>query len=213
MSAGIRLVLALLLVPAPAAAQGFLERFSYEGLRLSGIGVDVGAVASDRLATEVSASLRIDYGFIAPRIRTLIGVSYFRSRFDEDEIAEFEDRLRDIVVTSAPFSIDVGTITWTNVTLDLDLQYLLAAGHRIIPYIGLGIGVHVRDAKGEAIEGTFIEDALQTVAAALNVSTGFEVVLLRHLRFTAEFRGIVSSGLMSATARGGFMVRIPRGDR
>ena len=169
-------------------------------------------MASDRLATEVSASLRIDYGFIAPRIRTLIGISYFRSRFDDDEIAEFEDRLRGVVVTNA-VSIDVGTITWTNVTLDLDLQYLLAAGHRVIPYIGLGIGVHVRDAKGAAIEGTFIEDALQTVAAALNVSTGFEVVLLRHLRFTAEFRGVVSSGLRSATARGGFMVRIPRGDR
>ena len=210
MSAGTRLAVLLLLLPAPAAAQGFLEGFSYEGLRLSGIGADIGAVASDRLATEVIGSLRIDYGLIAPRVRTLLGVSYFRSRFDDAEIAEFEQKLEGLVVTTAPFSIDVGEVTWTDIAVDLDLQYLFATRARVIPYAGLGIGVHFRDAAGAAIDGTFVEDALQTVAAALNVSAGVEVGIVPNLAFTVDLRGIVSSGLLAGTARGGLMFRLPR---
>lgn len=211
MSAGIRLGFLLLLAPAPLAAQGFLEGFSYEGLRFSGIGVDIGAVASDRLATEIIASLRVDYGLIAPRVRTLLGVSYFRSRFDDAEIEEFEQKLEGLVVTTAPFSIDVGEVTWTDIAVDLDLQYLFAPRAQIVPYAGVGIGVHFRDAAGAAVDGTFVEDALQTVAAALNVSAGVEVGIMPNLAFTIDTRGILSSGLLAGTLRGGFMVRLPGG--
>lgn len=198
--------------PAVAAAQGFLEGFSYEGLRFSGIGADVGAVVSDRLATEITGSVRVDYGFIAPSVRTLIGVAYFRSRFDDNEITDFENRLRGVVTDpTGDFQIDVGEVTWTNVAIDLDLQYLLARGPLVIPYLGLGIGVHFRDASGAAIAGTFVEDALETIAAVLNLTGGFEIGLTRELRFTAEGRGILSSGLIAASIRGGFMVRFPRG--
>ena len=196
---------------APLRAQGFLEEFSYEGLGFSGIGLDVGAVASDRLATEIIGSLRVDYGFIAPRVRTLIGVSYFRSRFTDSEIGDFEDRLRGIVTDpTADFSIDVGEVTWTNVAVDLDLQYLFANNETVIPYAGVGLGVHVRDASGSAIAGTFVEDALETIAAVLNVTAGFEIGITPRLRFTADGRGMFSSGLIAVSVRGGFMLRFPR---
>ncbi len=209
MSAGTRLAILLCLVPGPAAAQGFLEGFSYEGLRFAGIGAEVGVVMSDRLAADVIGSLRIDYGLIAPRVRTLVGVSYFRSRFDDAEIAEFERKLEGLVVTDAPFSIDAGEVTWTNVAVDLDLQYLFATRTRVVPYAGLGIGVHFRDAAGAAIDGTFVEDALQTVAAALNLSAGVEVGLVPSLAVTVDARGVLSSGLLAGTLRGGFRIRLP----
>lgn len=195
----------------PVLAQGFLDQFSYEGLRLSGIGADLGAVFSDRLATDLTASLRVDYGFIAPHVRTLMGVGYFRSRFNDAEIAEFETRLRGIVTDPTDdFDIDVGEVTWTNVAFDLDFQYLIVAG-RVLPYFGLGLGVHVRDARGAAIADTFVEDALETIGAVLNVTAGFEVQLTPLLRFTADGRGMLSSGLLGVTVRGGLMVRLPRG--
>ena len=40
--------------PVTLPAQGFLEQFSYEGLRLSGLGVEMGGVVSDRLTAEPS---------------------------------------------------------------------------------------------------------------------------------------------------------------
>lgn len=200
----------LLAAPGPAAAQGFLEQFSYEGLRFSGIGVDVGGVLSDRLESDVTAALHVDYGYIAPNLRTLFGVSWFQSRFNDEEIATFEQRL-EAIVNDPAVSIDVGDIEWTNVTLDLDLQYMFGPARRITPYAGLGIGVHIRNASGEAIAGTFVEDALDTVAAGLNLSTGAEITIARNLRFTLDVRGLLTSGLLGVTGRAGFMVRLPRG--
>ena len=200
----------LVLTPAPLAGQGFLERFSYEGLGLSGIGVDAGAVISDRLARDLTASLRIDYGMIAPKVRTLLGVSYFRSRFNDDEIRSFEERL-EALVSDPSVSISVGDITWTNVTFDLDLQYVFGPERRVTPYLGLGIGVHVRNASGAAIEGTFVEDALDNVAAGLNASTGAEITVARNVRLTLDVRGLLTSELLATTARAGVMLRFPRG--
>jgi len=197
-------------MPAPLAAQGFLERFSYEGLGLSGIGVDVGGVVSDRLARDVTAALHIDYGMIAPSVRTLFSVSYFRSRFNDEEIRSFEERL-EALVDDPDVSISVGEITWTNVTFDLDLQYVFGPQRRVTPYLGFGIGVHVRNASGAAIEGTFVEDALDTVAAGLNASTGAEITIARNVRFTVDVRGLLTSELLATTARAGVMLRFPRG--
>jgi len=211
--AGIRLALFLILVPTPAWAQGFLDRFSYEGLRLSGIALDLGVVTSDRLATELTGSLRLDWGFIAPHIRTLLGGSYFRSRFDDDEVALFESRLRRVVSDpEGNATVSIGTIGLENFSLDLDLQYLPFESGKVIPYVGVGLGVHVRDAEGSAIEDTFVEDALQTIGAALNLSLGMEFAVTARFRFITDFRGTLSSGLSLATGRAGFMYRIPRSE-
>jgi hypothetical protein len=211
--AGIRLALLLILVPTPAWAQGFLDRFSYEGLRLSGIALDLGVVTSDRLATELTGSLRLDWGFIAPHIRTLLGGSYFRSRFDDDEVALFESRLRRVVSDpEGNATVSIGTIGVENFSLDLDLQYLPFESGKVIPYIGVGLGVHVRDAEGSAIEDTFVEDALQTIGAALNLSLGLEFAVTARFRFITDFRGTLSSGLSLASGRAGFMYRIPRSE-
>ncbi len=160
MNAGIKLAVAWLLLPGSLAAQSFLEQFSYEGLRLSGIGFEFGAVVSDRLTTEPTGALRIDYGYIAPKVRVLIGGSYFKGAFNSDEIARFEDQLRRVVIDpTLDFVIDVGTISWADFEGSLDLQYVFSPTAQVIPYVGLGLGVHVRDADGTAIEDTFVEDA------------------------------------------------------
>lgn len=206
------LVLVATAAPRGLAAQGFLEQFSYSGLGLSGLGFDLGPVVSNHLDRAVSGAVRVDYGFIAPRIRTLISASYFRSRFDSSDIATFEQRLRGVVNDpTSDFNVDVGTITWTNVELDLDLQYMVGPGHRVTPYAGLGVGVQVRRATGAAIDNTFVQDALNTIAADLNGSAGIEIGLFRDLRLTIEGRGSLASGLTSATARAGLMYRFPHG--
>lgn len=203
------LLLAALMLPIPTVgrAQGFFERFSYEGLRLSGLGVEMGGVVSDRLTAEPSPALRIDYGVLAPRLRLMFGASYFRGEFNQDEIAEFAQRLRRVVVDPTnDFSVNVGSITWSQLELDGDLQYLFPAG-RAETYLGLGVGVHVRDGDGTAIDGTFVEDALDTIAAGVNLSAGVEVGLASRLAVTLDLRGALTSELRIASGRGGLMYR------
>jgi hypothetical protein len=199
----------LAVLPAALPAQGFFEQFSYEGLRLAGLSVEMGGVVSDRLTAEPSPALRVDYGVLAPRLRVMFGASYFRGEFNQDEITRFAQRLRRVVLDpTGDFAIDVGSITWSQLEIDGDLQYLFPAA-RVQTYLGLGIGVHARGGDGAAIDGTFVEDALDTIAAGLNLSVGVEVALVSHLAATVDLRGALTSELRLASARGGLMYRFP----
>jgi hypothetical protein len=192
-------------------AQSFLEQFSYEGLRLSGIGFEFGGVVSDRLTREVTGAVRIDYGRIAPNVRVLFGVSYFRGEFNETEIREFALGIQRVVAPPISSIIDIGTISWSDVEADLDLQYMLEAGPRVTNYLGIGFAAHIRNGTGTVIDDTFVEDALDTIDAGLNLSVGTMVELVPKIHFTLDVRGGLASELRTATARAGLMYRITPG--
>lgn len=214
MSAGIRLAALLSVVPVPLVAQGFLEQFSYEGLGFKGVGAEFGVVASDRLTQVASPALRVDYGEIAPRLRVMFGASYFRGDFNDSEIAKFESTIAGVVQDPTnDFTISVGRVTLTDVEADASLQYLFTRSRRFTTYMGAGLGVHVRNGSGPAIDGTFVEDALDTIAAGFALSFGFEVGIASRLRFTADFRGGLTSELRTASARAGLAYHVPGGAR
>ena len=210
MKIGIRLALILVAVPQLVAAQGILDEFSYEGLKLSGVGFELGTTISNRLTNEVIGAVRVDYGFIAPKVRVLIGGSYFKGNFDAEEITEFEDKLRGLVIDpTGDFTVDIGTVSWSDLELDLDLQYLIQASDRVRTFAGVGIAAHFRNGSGRAINGTFVEDALDNIEAGLNLSVISEVRIIAQLDFTAGLRGGVSSGLRTISVLAGLMYRIP----
>lgn len=200
--------LAALAAPRLARAQGFLDEFTSEGLRVSGFGIDFGGAWSDRLDPGFSGSFRVDLGTVAPRVRPLLSVSVLRSEYADDEIATLEQRLTAVVEDpSGEARVVIDSLRLTNVTIDLDLQYVVPVG-RVAPYAGLGVGVHLRDAQSAAIAGTIVEDALQAIVAAVNGTVGVEVAVSPRVRLTAEGRGVAASGLLALTARVGVMVRL-----
>ena len=93
MTVGIVLVLLSVIPSFRLSAQGVLNQFSYDELRLSGIQLDVGVLGASELTGATVGGLRIDYGRIAPRVRLLLGLSYFRSQFDQNAQRRFEQRL------------------------------------------------------------------------------------------------------------------------
>jgi hypothetical protein len=207
-------ILLLSIIPTfHLSAQGVLSQFSYDNLRLSGLQVDFGALGSSELTGAVVGGIRVDYGQIAPHVRVLLGLSYFRSEFDNEARTRFEQRLRQFVIDpSGDDTIRVGRIFWSDLTADLDLQYVIPQGPGITTYIGGGASVHLRNGSGSAINGTFVEDALDEISAGFNASIGVEFALSRAWRFTLDGRGVVSSGLSTVSLRSGFMYRFRNGD-
>lgn len=207
----------LLLTAVPAvrlSAQGVLDQFSYDNLRFSGIQVDLGPLGASDLKGTIVGGVRLDYGFIAPRVRVLLGVSYFRSEFDNDARSRFENRIRALVNDpDSNFTVSVGRISWSDLTADLDLQYVFPQGRGVTTYLGLGGSVHLRNGSGVAINGTFVEDALDEISAGLNATVGAEFRLSRTMRFTLDGRGVISSGLSTVSLRSGFMYRFRGGGR
>ena len=189
-------------------AQSVLDQFSYDQLRPSGLQIDFGALGSSELRGAIVGGVRFDYGQIAPHVRVLLGLSYFRSQFDNAARSRFEQRIRNLVIDpSGDDTIRVGRIYWGDVTGDLDLQYAIPQGPAVTAFIGAGVGVHLRNGGGGAIDGTFVEDALDDIAAAFNVTVGGEFRLAPQWRVTLEGRGVVSSGLSTVSVRSGMMFR------
>jgi len=199
----------LSIVPSlPLFAQGVLNQFSYDNLRLSGIQLDIGPLGASELRGTIAGGLRLDYGFIAPHIRVLLGLSYFRSEFDNNARTRFQKRIRALVNDpDSNFTVNVGRIFWSDLTGDLDLQYVLPQGRGVTTYAGLGLSLHLRNGSGPAINGTFVEDALDELNAGLNATIGAEFNLSRAWRFTLDGRGVVSSGLSTVSLRSGIMYR------
>lgn len=188
------------LLASPLAAQRPLDRFSYDNIRFTGLWVEAGIATSDRLNGTAAYGLRIDLGQFAPRLRVLVGGSYSRSDFKQDEIDQFEARLRNVVTDpSNDFSIDLGDIRWSDLALDVDLQYFLVQGRSYQPYLGAGAGMHIRNGSGQAINGTFVEDALDMVGAGINFTAGLDVDLTRGLMMNLGGRAVVGSDLNTVT--------------
>ena len=192
------------------SAQGVLNQFSYDSLKLWGIQADLGVLGASRLRGTVVGGIRLDYGRIAPRIRVLLGVSYFKGEFDRNATNQLAQRLRAIVNDpDSNFVIDVGRIMWSDLTTDVDLQYVLPQGHTVTAYLGAGLSLHIMNGNGKAINGTFVEDALDGVSAGLNGTMGFEIATSPAWRFTVEARGVLSTQLSTGSLRGGIMYRLP----
>lgn len=191
------------------ASQKVLREFSYDDLRPTAVQVDFGLLGATRLRSAVTGGVRLDYGRIAPRVRLLLGLSYYRSRFSAKEIARFEQRIRQLVVDpDNNFTVDVGIIRWADLTGDLDLQYVLPQGRAITAYLGLGLSVHLRNGSGTAIAETFLEDALDDVAAGLNGTLGLEIAAGSRWRFAFDARGVLLSNHATASLRGGLQYRL-----
>lgn len=193
------------------AGQGVLNDFSYDNLRLSGIQLDVGVLGASQLKGTTVGGVRLDYGRIAPKVRVVLGLSYFRSDFDQDALSRFEARLDSFVNPGTPDSIAVGQVRLGDIIGDVDFQYMFPQGHGINAYVGAGVSIHARNGSGELINGTFVEDALDVVTAGLNGTIGFEFNLSPAWRFTLDGRGMLSSGLSTASVRTGIMYRLKAG--
>src|SRR5258707_7761961 len=99
-------VLLLSIIPSfHLSAQGVFNQFSYDNLRLSGIQLDAGLLGASDLTGSTVGGLRLDYGRIAPKVRLLLGVSYFHSRFDRRAIHPVGPRPHSIVNPGPPDKI------------------------------------------------------------------------------------------------------------
>lgn len=204
---GIGTVLWIAGPPDCVRAQRIFQQFSHENLKPSALQADIGTLAGSNIRGTMTGSVRLDYGFVAPHVRVLLGVSYYRADISADARRRFEQRLRGIVIDpSGDDTIRLGRITWSDVTGDLDLQYVIPQGRAVTTYLGLGVGVHVRDGRGAAINGTFVDDALDEVTAGLNGTVGTEIGAKRW-RVTFDARGVLSSGVSTLSLRTGAMYR------
>lgn len=196
---------------AGSAAAQELADFDYENLRFRGIGIDWGYLWPSRVEPTQSFGMRVDLGYLGPGLRIVPTVAYWNSPFKVREVSELETRVAQLVASQtegpAP-TVDLGTIEWTGVKLGMDAHVVWQVQDRFLTFAGLGAAAHLLNGDGAAINGTFIEDLLDSVTAGFNVHAGAEYPLSERLRLYGQSRYEILGDLRYLELRTGLQVMI-----
>lgn len=184
MKAVAALLLAFAAAPSALVAQDVAD-IDYENLAFRGIGLEVGYVWPDRLEEAISYGARIDMGYAGPGLRILPSVTYFSTDLERSEVEEFADRIAALVAqqTGGPApDLDLGRISYTDIALGLDAHIVWEVPLDLLTFGGMGVAAHFVDGDGEAIDGTFVEDLLDTVEPGFNLHVGAEYPVTNSMR-------------------------------
>lgn len=184
MKAVAALLLALAAAPSALVAQDVAD-IDYENLAFRGIGLEIGYLWPDRLEEAVSYGVRIDMGYAGPGLRILPSISYFGTRLESAEVEEFADRIARLVAQQTgdpPPDLDLGRISYSDVAVGLDAHIVWEVPLDLLTFGGMGVAAHFVDGDGDAIDGTFVEDLLDSVDPGFNLHVGAEYPVTNSMR-------------------------------
>ena len=196
--------------PGALQAQGLAD-LDYENLSFRGFGFEYGHIYPSRVDGVESYSVRFDLGYLGPGLRIVPSFSYWNAPFKAAEVTELETRVASLVAREAGVpapSVDLGSIEWTDIAFALDAQVVWKIPLDILTFAGLGIGVHSLNGDGAAINGTFVEDLLDSVAAGFNLHAGLEYPVTDWFRLTSQGRYEVLGDLQYFQVRVGAQLMI-----
>ena len=181
-----------------ARAQGLAE-YDYENLSFRGVGVHAGYNWADKVEGTTAFGFRVDLGYLGPGVRIVPTLNYWKSDLETGELVELAASIsalpsiadEGIVVTAE----ELGGIEWSDLAFGLDAQYVWATPSPLLAYLGVGIGLHSLNGKGAAIDGTFVEDLLDSFAAGISPLGGVEYMLEERFRVYGEARWNLLSDL------------------
>jgi opacity protein-like surface antigen len=171
-------ILAAAVAVAGSAAAQDLAEYDYENLSFRGVMPEVGYMWSDNVENTAVFGLKFDLGFLGPGFRLVSGLSYWDSQMAAGEVDRFETQLDGLIVeqggTPPLGGVHLGQVDREDVSLSLDGHYVWRIPARFFFYTGLGVSGHFLNGSGPAVDGTFVEDLLDSVSAGINLNAGLE---------------------------------------
>ena len=185
-------------------AQGFFDRLNFDKLLIASLGGAFGRIQPSQLEPANLVAIQADYGEIAPQWRFVVSGSYWSSRFRASVVQSFVDSLHaHLIDPSGQAAIPVSPVTLYDITFSGEARFTPKYSGDIKPFLGVGIAAHVINADGALIDGTFVERALDDIAAGLFVTTGVSLEIVSHFGIEGLLRGDLLSGFRSTQIRAG----------
>ncbi len=192
--------------PCEAGAQELAD-YDYENLSFRGISLDVGYLYADNVEDTRTLGVRFDLGFLGPGFRLMPGVTYWESTMAQTEVAEFETRLGTLTGdqggTTPLGGFDLGVIDRRDLVVGLDGHYVWAVPLNLFFFAGVGVSAHFLNGSGPSIDGTFVEDLLDSVSAGFNLHAGLEFPITPRVRIFGGSKVEVLGDLNYIEFRGG----------
>jgi hypothetical protein len=190
---------AIVLRGAPAEAQvgSIVDRLQLDRLQLVSLGGGAGSIAPSQVDRTKIYGLTADYGQISPRWRLQFRVAYWESKFKQSVIDQFADTLQSSLIDPKATSVKRSPISIYDVAFSLGARRLLAPSAEVTPFFTAGFAGHVINAEGDFIKGTFVERALDDIAAGVFGEAGLRAKILKRVLVEGSVRGDLLSGFRS----------------
>jgi len=145
-----------------------------------------------------------DYGEVTPPWRVVFMVTYWESEFRAREVNRLAEQIRAATIDpSRDDTVALGRVTVSDIALETDLRWSPLRTAAIRPYLGGAFGAHVINAENKFISGTFVESALDNIAAGFSGLAGLDTAPLRGLSVMIQARYSLLSNTRFLTLRAG----------
>ena len=202
--AAIAVAVALMAGATPCRAQpSLVDRLNLDKLQIVSLGLSAGRIFPSQVQPAMVGAIDADYGEIAPNWRIVVGASFWNSRYRDNVVQGFVDALNRNLSAGAAGRVQTSRISLYDVTFGGDLRYAPRYSGELKPFVGVGLALHVINAEGALINGTFVERALDDVGGGMYVTSGVSFRLLSRLGLEGSLRADLLSGFRSAQARVG----------
>lgn len=213
MLATLALAGALTLASAHAARAQSLADYDYTNLAFRGAALSYGYIWPTKVASTPVYGLRLDLGYLGPGVRIAPTLSYWSSDMRAGELNQLADRINALpALQQAGVTLtgsDLGPVRWSDLALDVDGEWVVTTPVGVLTYAGVGLGVHALSGRGGAIEDTFVEDLLDTIAPAITGLVGLEYRLGQRFRVFGEMRVTAMGDLQFGELRAGGALMVP----
>jgi len=180
-----------------------LAEYDYENLGFRAIGVEVVWANAKDAKGAVGFGVRADLGFLGPNVRVVPRFAFWQADIEDEAVAKVERNLEALCVPP-DCRIELGELRRDYWIVGLDLQWTMA-NRTFTPYLGAGAELYILNDSGEAIDGTFLSDAV--VTAGLSGVGGLEFDPGKHLRLYAEVRGTLVTSASNLAVYAGVAYR------
>ena len=210
---GLALTGLLLAAGAGAGRAQGLADYDYTNLAFRGMGLSWGYIWPTKVRATPLYSLRLDLGYLGPGVRIAPTLSYWNSEMRRSELDRFAASINAIpalrqqgaTITGA----DLAPVRWSDLGLDIDAEYVARTPSGVLAYAGVGVGLHALNGGGAAIDNTFVEDLLDTIAPALTGLAGLEAPLGPRFRVFGELRLTAMGDIQYGGLRAGVALMAP----
>jgi hypothetical protein len=188
----------------PCLAQGSLvDGLNLDKLQIVSLGLSAGRIVPSQVQPATVGAIEADYGEIARNWRIVVGATIWNSRYRDEVVQGFVDALNRNASAGGSGRVTASRISLYDVTFGGDLRYAPRYSGELKPFVGVGLALHVINAEGALINGTFVERALDDVGGGLYVTSGVSLRLFSRVGLEGSLRADLLSGFRSAQGRAG----------
>lgn len=198
-------LLGVALLAAPALdAQALGRRLTLDSLQLSMLGIDYGAITPSQSEPTRVLGFAVDYGRLSSTLRLRLEASYWESRLTDEVVRTFADSLHRIITDPAgDDGIIPSRVTLYDVTMGAGVRWMPRQATVVQPFVGTGVALHVINAEGPIIDGTFVERLFDNISTGLFAESGVVLKLLPRFAVDARARGDLVNGFRALSVRVG----------